>query len=164
MERDDHMPLTHNAELHFINMKNFLGELREAHEGEMSNFTKWLALITQQGIEDKSIIDKICEEGEYMDAMATLARHSADAETRRLYYRRMDQIRLWDSIRSELEEERRAKEEERKAKEEERRAKEEERKGRISAIKLLHSSGMPEEVIAENLEMTIYEVQACLNE
>jgi len=56
---------------------------------------KWLAVITEKDIEDKTIIKNICEEQEEIGmAVSELVRLSEDKITRQAYQRRQDEILL----------------------------------------------------------------------
>jgi predicted transposase/invertase (TIGR01784 family) len=106
MERDDRIVLSENMELHYINMKAFVEALTQnspTGEAMGAMFTNWLALITQEDIEDKEIIKSIIEkEGELMSAVADLARLSDDKVSRRIYERRLDEMRSYNKVMSDL--------------------------------------------------------------
>ncbi|MCL1994630.1 MAG: Rpn family recombination-promoting nuclease/putative transposase, partial [Defluviitaleaceae bacterium] len=66
---DDGTIFTDALELHYINMKAFVKMINESGsigKGETQDtmLAKWLAVIAEKGIEDKSIIKNICEEQE----------------------------------------------------------------------------------------------------
>ena len=97
---DDHTIFTDALELHYIDMKAFVKTINEsggAGKGETqdSMLAKWLAVITEKDIEDKTIIENICEEQEEIGmAVSTLVRLSEDKLTRQEYLRRQDDILL----------------------------------------------------------------------
>jgi len=56
---------------------------------------KWLAIITEKDIDDKTIIKNICEEQEEIGmAVSALVKWSEDVATRQAYQRRQDDIML----------------------------------------------------------------------
>ena len=102
MDIDDRTIFSDALELHYIDMKAFVKAVNEAGgigkgKGETldSMLAKWLAVITEKSIEDKSIIRNIClEEEEIAMAVSTLVRLSEDKLTRQEYLRRQDDIML----------------------------------------------------------------------
>ena len=59
---------------------------------------KWLTVITEKDIEDKSIIKNICVEQEEIGmAVSTLVRLSEDKVTRQEYQKRQDEIMLYNN-------------------------------------------------------------------
>jgi len=87
-------------ELHYIDMNAFVKIINETGciskaETQETMLAKWLAVITEKDIEDKSIIKNICEEQEEIGmAVSTLVRLSEDKVTRQAYQRRQDDILL----------------------------------------------------------------------
>ena len=108
IERDGHEVLTSDLEIHYINMKAFVKRLKELvgqgdlDEAELDDFTVWLALITQKSIGDKEAIRRICEREDMKEAVAALARLSADKIKRHAYQRRMDELRTYNHIMSQI--------------------------------------------------------------
>ena len=100
MDIDDHTNFSDALELHYIDMKAFVKTINETGsigkcETQDSMLAKWLAVITEKDIEDKSIIKKICEEQEEIRmVVSTLVRLSEDKVTRQAYQRRQDEIML----------------------------------------------------------------------
>jgi len=71
----------------------FVETINKKGETQDSMLAKWLAVITEKDIEDKTIIKNICEEQEEISmAVSTLARLSEDKITRQEYLRRQDDI------------------------------------------------------------------------
>jgi predicted transposase/invertase (TIGR01784 family) len=97
---DDNTVFTDALELHYIDMKAFVKTINESGgigKGETQDtmLAKWLAVITEKDIEDKSIIKNICEEQEEIGmAVSALVRLSEDKVTRQAYQRRQDDIML----------------------------------------------------------------------
>ena len=97
---DDCKVFSDALELHFIDMKAFaktINETGDIQQGEAwdSQLGKWLALIAEKDIEDKSIIKGICEEEEEMGmAVSALVRLSEDKVMRQAYQKRQDEIML----------------------------------------------------------------------
>ena len=146
MDMDDHTVFTDALELHYIDMKLFVKTInRNGGIGKCGiqeiMLAKWLAVITEKDIEDKSIIENICEEqGEIAMAVSTLARLSEDKFKRQAYQKRQDEIMLYNKRLSDLtlraeqaehreaQEQRRAEQEQRRAEQEQRRAEQEQRR------------------------------------
>ena len=60
---------------------------------EETMFAKWLSVITQKEIKNKTIIENACkDEEEIFMAVSTLAMQSEDKYTRQAYQRRQDDI------------------------------------------------------------------------
>ena len=96
MERDSHILLTQTMELHYVNMEQFVRDQawKADENGKVDMFTKWLTLFTQNDIDDKTIIKKICQEEAVINmAVEALARFSADDLDRFIYKRRIDELR-----------------------------------------------------------------------
>ena len=133
MDCEDSTIFTNAMELHYINMKAFAkvvnkaGRINIDETGE-AMFAKWLSLITQKEIEDKTIIADICkEEEEIQMAVTTLARQGEDKYTRLAYQRRQDEIHFHNEKIARYErqieqEQHRAEQEQRRAEQEQRRA------------------------------------------
>jgi hypothetical protein len=100
MDIDDHTIFSDAMELHYIDMKAFVKTINETGgigkgETEETMLAKWLTLITEKDIEDKTIIKNICEEQEEIGmAVSALVRLSEDKITRQAYQRRQDEIVL----------------------------------------------------------------------
>jgi predicted transposase/invertase (TIGR01784 family) len=110
-ERDTHQVLTNDMELHFIDMRAFAEAINgKAQTGETAEpmapmLKKWLALITQAEINDKSIIQQYAEEeADIMEAVAELLRTNEDFYTRYAYERRLDQIAAYNLMKRQAEE------------------------------------------------------------
>ena len=72
-------------ELHYINMKAYVNSLKSAN-GDMTMLEKWLAVLTEKDLADKSLIKDICNQEEEINmAVSTLVRLSADAPTQEEY-------------------------------------------------------------------------------
>jgi predicted transposase/invertase (TIGR01784 family) len=97
---DDGTVFTDALELHYIDMDAFVKTINESGgigngETQDAMLAKWLAVITEKDIEDKSIIKNICEEQEEISmAVSALVRLSEDKVTRQAYQRRQDDIML----------------------------------------------------------------------
>ena len=102
MDIDDRTVFSDALELHYIDMKAFVKNINEKSgfgEGETldSMLTKWLTVITEKDIEDKTIIKNICEEQEEISmAVSELVRLSEDKITRQAYQKRQDEIMLYN--------------------------------------------------------------------
>ena len=60
-------------------------------------FTKWLSLITQKEINDKTILENACKDEEDIRmAISALTRQSEDKEIRHAYERRKDEIYFYN--------------------------------------------------------------------
>jgi hypothetical protein len=71
-------------------------------------FAKWLSLITQKEIADKSLIERACEtEEDIKMAVSTLARQSEDKYARQAYQRRKDDIYFYNKEKLAWEEDKR---------------------------------------------------------
>jgi len=80
MDREDFIVFTNAMELHYIDMVAFAKAVNKAgrvdiDDTEEGMFAKWLSIITQKEISDKSIIEDACKETEEIRmALSTLAR------------------------------------------------------------------------------------------
>jgi Rps23 Pro-64 3,4-dihydroxylase Tpa1-like proline 4-hydroxylase len=73
-------------------------------EAETTMFAKWLSIITQKEITDKSLIERACESEEDIKmAVSTLARQSEDKYARQAYQRRKDDIYYYNKEKYEYE-------------------------------------------------------------
>jgi len=85
-------------ELHYINMKAFAEAVNAAdsiniNDTEEVMFAKWLSVITEKEINNKSLIENACHEEEAIFmAVSALARQSEDKIIRQAYQRRKDEI------------------------------------------------------------------------
>ncbi|MDR0221073.1 MAG: Rpn family recombination-promoting nuclease/putative transposase, partial [Lachnospiraceae bacterium] len=95
MDCEDYTVFTDAMELHYIDMKAFARAVNEAGsidigEAEATMFARWLSIITQKEITDKSLIERACEDEEDIKmAVSTLARQSEDKYARQAYQRRL---------------------------------------------------------------------------
>jgi len=98
MDAEDFTVFTKAMELHYIDMKAFAKAVNEAdsisiNDTEEVMFAKWLSIITEKEINNKSIIENACiEEEEIQMAMTALVRQSEDKIIRQAYQRRKDEI------------------------------------------------------------------------
>ena len=103
MDIDDNTVLSDALELHYIDMKAYVDTINET--GSIGNgetheamLVKWLAVITEKDLIDKTIIKNICVEQEEIGmAVSALARLSKDKITRQEYLKRQDEIVLYYS-------------------------------------------------------------------
>jgi len=137
MDCEDYTVFTDAMELHYIDMKAFAKAVNESGSikidcAEEVMFAKWLSIITQKEINDKSIIKNICDEEEIKMAVSALIRQSEDKIARQAYQRRKDEIYFYNMEKIEfqrkLEQERKNVEKERKNVEKERKNTEQEQK------------------------------------
>jgi len=129
MDCEDFTIFTDAMELHYIDMRAFAKAVNEAGSIHINDnpevmFSKWLSIITQKEITDKTIITDVCDsEEEIQLAVTTLARQSKDKITRQAYQRRLDEIYFYNKNMAERDEyKRRAEKEQRRAEKEQRRA------------------------------------------
>ena len=118
MDREDFTVFTDAMELHYIDMKAFAKAVNEAgsihiDDTEETKFAKWLSVITQKEIKNKTIIEDACKEEEIFMAVSTLARQSEDKYTRHAYQRRKDDIYYNNMYIARAEQERQRAEQER---------------------------------------------------
>ena len=104
MDCEEHIIFTDAMELHYINMKAFAKAVNEAdsiniNDTEESMFAKWLSVITQKEINNKTLIEKACDEEEILMAVSALAKQSEDKIIRQAYQRRKDDI-YFDNLRT----------------------------------------------------------------
>jgi len=98
MDVEDYTVFTDALELHYINMKAFAEAVNEANSININGakepvFAKWLSVITQQEIKNKTIIeDAYKDEEEIFMAVNALVRHGEDKYTRQKYARRKEDI------------------------------------------------------------------------
>jgi len=96
---------TDAMELHYIDMKAFAKAVNEKdsisiNDTEEVMFAKWLSVITQKQITNKTIIENACEEEEIFMAVSALARQSEDKILRQAYQRRKDEIYFYNKERA----------------------------------------------------------------
>jgi hypothetical protein len=109
MDCEDCAIFTDAMELHYIDMRSFAKAVNEAGSIEISDtvtemFAKWLSIITQKEITDKSLIERACEtEEDIKMAVSTLARQSEDKYARQAYQRRKDDIYYYNKEKYEYE-------------------------------------------------------------
>jgi predicted transposase/invertase (TIGR01784 family) len=107
MDKEDCTVFTDAMELHYIDMKAFANAVNEAdsiniNDTEETMFVKWLSVITEKDIVNKSIIENACiEEEEIQMAMTALQRQSEDKIIRQAYQRRKDDIYFYNLERQE---------------------------------------------------------------
>jgi len=110
MDCEDYTILTDAMELHYIDMKAFAKAVNEADSiniGSNSNneetettFAKWLSIITQKEINNKSIIENaVKDKEEILMAISALQRQSEDKLIRQAYQRRKDEIYFYNKER-----------------------------------------------------------------
>ena len=97
MDVEDFAVFTNAMELHYINMKAFTKAVNEAGSININDtvetmFAKWLSIITEKEINNKSIIESACSEEEIQMAVAALQIQSEDKLIRQAYQRRKDEI------------------------------------------------------------------------
>jgi len=98
MDKEDYTVFTDAMELHYINMKAFAKAVNEANsinitDTEEVKFAKWLSVITQKEINNKTIIEEAYkDEEEIFMAVTTLIKQGEDKYTRQKYARRKDDI------------------------------------------------------------------------
>ena len=106
MDCEDFTVFTDAMELHYIDMKAFAKAVNEADsisidDTEETMFTKWLSVITQKEINNKTIIENaVKDEEEIFMAVSTLAIQSEDKYTRQAYARRKDEIYFYNKERA----------------------------------------------------------------
>jgi len=105
MDCDDFTVFTNAMELHYIDMKAFAKAVNKADsiiisDTEEMMFAKWLSIITQKEIANKTIIENACEEEEIFMAVSALARQSEDKIIRQAYQRRQDEIYFYNKERA----------------------------------------------------------------
>ncbi|MCL2016770.1 MAG: Rpn family recombination-promoting nuclease/putative transposase [Defluviitaleaceae bacterium] len=72
-------------ELHYINMKAYAKSIKTL-KNDMTMLEKWLAVLTEKDLADKTLIKTICDQEEEINmAVATLVKLSADAPTQEEY-------------------------------------------------------------------------------
>jgi len=114
-----------------INMKAFAEAVNEANsinidDTEETMFAKWLSVITQKEINNKTIIENACSEDEIFMAVSALARQSEDKIIRQAYQRRKDDIYFYNkNMAKKAEAEQRAEQAERMIEQERNRAEQE---------------------------------------
>ena len=100
LDAEDNTVFSDALELHYIDMEAFVKTINESGrigKGEThdSMLAKWLAVITEKEIGDKTLIKNICEEQEEIGMAASeLVRLSEDMIVRHAYQRRQDDIML----------------------------------------------------------------------
>jgi len=105
MDVEDNTIFTDAMELHYIDMKAFAkavnekGSISLGDTGEVI-FAKWLSVITQKEITNKSIIENACSEEEILMAVTALQRQSEDKIIRQAYQRRKDEIYFYNKERA----------------------------------------------------------------
>ena len=98
MDVEDYTIFTDACELHYINMKAFAEAVNEADSINIQDtgktlFAKWLSIITQQEIKNKSIIEDAYKgEEEISMAVHELVKYGEDKYTRQKYARRKEDL------------------------------------------------------------------------
>ena len=169
-ERDNHILLTGDMELHFINMAQFVKDNPDRdHLPDM--FSKWLSVITHEKADNKNFLDRLCaEEEEIHMAIEALTRFSEDQLSRLNYEKRQDAIyfeQIGQQARLRAEEGMKiAKSEARKAEEGMRIAESEARKAErsiINAVRNLQDKNISNTEIAELFQITEDELERLLS-
>jgi len=102
MDCEDYTVFTDAMELHYIDMKSFAKAVNETNSinvktDEEAMFVKWLSIITQKEINNKTLIENVCKSEEELSmAVSTLAMQSEDKYTRQAYQRRQDEIYFYN--------------------------------------------------------------------
>jgi len=127
MDCEDYTVFTEAMELHYIDMKAFAKAVNEADsisiDDQVAMFAKWLSVITQKEITNKTIIENACkDEEEIFMAVSALARQSEDKIIRQAYQRRKDEIFFYNKNMAEKEEYKRKADEYRRSADEYRRS------------------------------------------
>jgi len=109
MDCEDFTVFTNAMELHYIDMKAFAKAVNEADGINISDtaetmFAKWLSVITQKEINNKTIIENACNEEAIFMAVSALARQSEDKVARQAYQRRKDEIFYYNKSMAERDE------------------------------------------------------------
>jgi predicted transposase/invertase (TIGR01784 family) len=103
LDIDDHTIFSDSLELHYIDMKAYVKTINEKGgigKGETVEaiLAKWLAVITEKDIKDKTIIKDSCKDQEEIGmAVSALVRLSEDKITRQAYQKRLDEIMLYNN-------------------------------------------------------------------
>jgi len=105
MDVEDNTIFTDAMELHYIDMKAFAKAVNEKDginidDTEEVLFAKWLSVITQKEINNKTIIENACSEEEILMAVTALQRQSEDKIIRQAYQRRKDEIYFYNKERA----------------------------------------------------------------
>jgi len=100
MERDRHVLLLHEMELHYINMGAFVRQCKEQKKTEhiCDRFSNWMTLIAHKEINDKNFLRRICKVEEIGEAMKALSNQGMSKVTRQAYQRRLDELHSYNSI------------------------------------------------------------------
>ena len=168
MDCEDNTVFTNAMELHYIDMKAFAEAVNEKGSINISGteevkFSKWLSVITQKDIADKTIIEDICEDEEDISmAVSTLAKQGEDKYSRQAYQRRQDEIYFFNMSMQRAEEDRRLVEEYRQRSEEDRRQSKEDRRLVKAMAERLLSRGDSIADIAAALDITEQDIAALL--
>ena len=94
MDVENHTIFTNSMELHYINMQSFIHDVNKTGKLNINEaLTKWLLIITQKEINDKSLIEEACKyEEEIQVAVSELAKQWQDEVARIEYFQRQDEI------------------------------------------------------------------------
>ena len=98
LDCDDYTIFSDAMELHYIDMKAYARAVNDTGiinigDAKETMFAKWLSIITQKEINDKTIIEDACKDAEEIKmAVSTLAKQSEDKIIRQAYQRRQDEI------------------------------------------------------------------------
>jgi hypothetical protein len=167
----DNVVFTDALELHYIDMKSFVKMVNGTSSNIKSEtydsmLAKWLVVITEKDIVDKTIIKSICEEQEEIGmAVSALARMSKDKIKRQAYQRRQDDILLYNKRMSDFmhmaeQEKKRAEQAEKRAEQAEKMATQEKKK----AEKMIEQEKKSAEVALEEKDAIIAKLKARLDE
>jgi len=110
MDCEDFTVFTDAMELHYIDMHAFAKAVNEADSINIDDtidvmFAKWLSVITQKEINNKAIIEDVCNEvEEILMAVSTLAMQGEDKYARQAYQRRKDEVYFYNMNMKRLEE------------------------------------------------------------
>ena len=106
MDCEDYTVFTNAMELHYINMKAFAEAVNSTNSTSINDtdetmFTKWLSVITEKEINNKTIIENACKDEEaILMAVTALQRQSEDKIIRQAYQRRKDEIYFYNKERA----------------------------------------------------------------
>jgi len=104
MDCEDFAVFTNAMELHYIDMKAFAEAVNATDSisnTEEAMFAKWLSVITEKEINNKTLIENACkEEEEIQMAVTALQRQSEDKIIRQAYQRRKDEIYFYNKERA----------------------------------------------------------------
>jgi predicted transposase/invertase (TIGR01784 family) len=106
MDKENCTVFTNAMELHYIDMKAFAKAVNEADSININDtqavmFAKWLTIITEKEINNKTLIENACKDEEaILMAVTALAKQSEDKIIRQAYQRRKDEIYFYNKERA----------------------------------------------------------------